>query len=63
VSEFDCVHVLPLQVHPDPDIETNVSPEGTVSVTVTGSKVEPVPLLVTRIVYWAFCWPWPKFPV
>jgi hypothetical protein len=52
-----------VQVHPDPDIETNVSPDGTFSVTVTGSTVGPVPVLLTRIVYVAFCWPGAKFPV
>ena len=52
-----------LQVHADPDIETNVSPDGTVSVTVTGSTVGPFPVLVTKRVYVAFCWPWAKLPV
>jgi hypothetical protein len=51
-----------VQVHPDPDIETRVSPGGTVSVTVTGSTVGPVPGLLTETVYWAFCWPGEKFP-
>lgn len=52
-----------LQVHDDPDIETNVSPDGMVSVTVTGSTVGPFPVLVTKRVYVAFCWPWAKLPV
>ena len=30
---------------------------------VTGSTVEPVPSFLTRIVYWAFCWPGLKLPV
>ena len=45
------MQVLPVQLHPAPAIETKVSPEGTVSVTVTGSTVEPVPLLLIRTVY------------
>ena len=61
-NELVCVHVFKLQVQPDPDIETRVSPDGTVSVTVTGSTVEPVPVLLTRMVYCAFCCPGPKLP-
>ena len=38
-------HVLLAHVHPVPDIETSVRPEGTVSVTITVPLVGPAPLL------------------
>ncbi len=61
------VQVVPpdVQVQPVPAMDTSVSPEGTVSVTVTVVPlVGPVPFLLSTVtVYVAFCWPCVKLPV
>jgi hypothetical protein len=57
------VHVVLAHVQPVPDIDTSVSPEGTVSVIVTAPLVGAVPVFDTVTVYVAFCWPWEKLPV
>ena len=44
-----------------PEIAVTVNPVGG-STNVTVPLVAPVPLLVTWIVYVAFCWPLLKFP-
>ena len=63
VSTLLVVHVFVAQVHPVPAIDTNVSPEGTVSVTVTVPLVGPAPAAFDTVtVYVAFCCPCVKFP-
>src|SRR5437773_1490314 len=53
-----------MQVHPDPDIEDSVRPDGTVSVTVTVPLVAPAPApFDTVTVYVAPDCPTLKFPV
>ena len=54
---------VPGHVHPVPDIETNVMPDGTDSVTATVPLVDP-PLapLETVTLYVAFCCPAAKLP-
>jgi hypothetical protein len=47
-----------------PDIETSVSPAGTVSVTVTVPLVGAAPAAFDTVtVYCAFCCPWLKLPM
>jgi hypothetical protein len=58
------VHVFPEHDHPLPDIDTNVSPDGTVSVTVTVPLVGPAPAaLDTTTVYTAPVCPCVKLPL
>jgi hypothetical protein len=58
------VQVFVTHVHPVPVIDTSVSPEGAVSVTVTVPFVGPaVAPFDTVTVYVAFCCPCVKFPV
>ena len=55
---------VPGQVHPAPDIDTRVKPDGTVSVTVTVPLVDPaLAPLETVTLYVAFCCPAAKLPV
>jgi hypothetical protein len=50
--------------HPPPDIDTRLSPEGRVSVTVTAEVVAPAELaLLTVTEYVAPLCPWMKLPV
>jgi hypothetical protein len=42
---------------PEPVMDANVSPAGSVSATVTFPPVAAFPTFVTVIVYVAFCWP------
>jgi hypothetical protein len=56
--------VVPGHVHPEPDIETSVMPDGTVSVTVTVPLVDPaLAPFETVTVYVALCCPSLKLPV
>ena len=58
------MQVLPPQFHPVPDIDTKVSPVGTVSVTVTIPLVGPVAaLLLTVMAYVAPVCPCTKKPL
>ena len=56
--------MLPEQLHPEPVIETTVSPVGGFSVTATAPLVDPAEApLETLTVYVALVCPWAKFPV
>src|SRR5262249_8516741 len=56
------VQVDPVQVHPVPDMEPNVNPDGSVSVTVTVPVVVPLPVPLDTVRVYVPLWPCVKLP-